>query len=157
AYASACLTRLSFNGSTSVLNPRYASDALVVSLITSSSFPLILSRSDDCSEPANCDCPLSSSAIPVPDPKKKSNRIFLRGDVPSPIDPPTGCRFHTRCPFATELCRTTEPTLERKDKEIDENHEVACHYALDIERGIHKAQYEMHNAREVLDDEGEEI
>lgn len=97
------------------------------------------------------------SAIPVPDPKKKSNRIFLRGDVPSPIDPPTGCRFHTRCPFATDLCRTTEPALERKDKEIDENHEVACHYALDIERGIHKAQYEMQNAREVLDDEDEVI
>lgn len=97
------------------------------------------------------------SAIPVPDPKKKSNRIFLRGDVPSPIDPPTGCRFHTRCPFATDLCRTEVPILEKKDQEYDGNHEVACHYALDIQRGKHKAQYEMHDARNVLDDEGEDI
>lgn len=96
------------------------------------------------------------SAIPVPDPRKKANRIFLRGDVPSPIDPPTGCRFHTRCPFATDLCRTDVPVLEKKDVEYAGQHDVACHYALDIERGVHKPQYEMYNVRKVLDDEGED-
>lgn len=96
------------------------------------------------------------SAIPVPDPRNKSQRIFLRGDVPSPIDPPTGCRFHTRCPFATDFCRTDEPTLEQKNPEFDGQHEVACHFALDIQNGKHEAQYEMYNVREVLDDEGED-
>ncbi|MCZ9346961.1 ABC transporter ATP-binding protein, partial [Streptomyces sp. TRM76130] len=55
------------------------------------------------------------SAVPVPDPKRrgtKSERILLKGDVPSPISPPSGCRFHTRCWKATELCRTTEPPLK---------------------------------------------
>ena len=96
------------------------------------------------------------SAIPVPDPRNKSQRIFLRGDVPSPIDPPTGCRFHTRCPFATDLCRTDEPHLEQKNPEFDGQHEVACHFALDIQSGKHEAQYEMYNVREVLDDEAED-
>ena len=64
------------------------------------------------------------SAIPVPDPRNKSQRIFLRGDVPSPINPPTGCRFHTRCPFATDLCRTDEPHLEQKNPEFDGQHEI---------------------------------
>ena len=96
------------------------------------------------------------SAIPVPDPRKKSERIFLRGDVPSPIDPPTGCRFHTRCPFATDHCRTEVPELEQKDAEYAGFHKVACHYALDIQRGKHEPQYEMYNVREILDDEGED-
>ncbi|HBV23413.1 MAG TPA: peptide ABC transporter ATP-binding protein [Jeotgalicoccus sp.] len=96
------------------------------------------------------------SAIPVPDPRKKSERIFLRGDVPSPIDPPTGCRFHTRCPFATDYCRTETPVLEKKDTEYEGFHNVACHYALDIQRGKHDPQYEMYNVREILDDEGED-
>lgn len=95
------------------------------------------------------------SAIPVPDPRKKAQRIFLRGDVPSPIDPPTGCRFHTRCPFATDYCRTEQPVLEQKDTETEGFHNVACHYALDIQRGKHDPQYEMYNVREILDDEGE--
>ena len=96
------------------------------------------------------------SAIPVPDPRNKSQRIFLRGDVPSPIDPPTGCRFHTRCPFATDHCRTADPALEQKGEGYEGHHEVACHYALDIESGKHEAQYEMYNVREILDDESEE-
>src|SRR5699024_11709036 len=51
------------------------------------------------------------SAIPIPDPEIKKERIILKGDVPSPINPPTGCRFHTRCTFATELCQTEKPQL----------------------------------------------
>lgn len=96
------------------------------------------------------------SAIPVPDPKNKSERIFLRGDVPSPIDPPTGCRFHTRCPFATEKCKTDIPVLEHKDETYAGQHDVACHYAIDIQEGRHKPTHDMKNVRKVLDDESED-
>jgi peptide/nickel transport system ATP-binding protein len=67
------------------------------------------------------------SAVPVPDPKRrgsKSERILLRGDVPSPISPPSGCRFHTRCWKATQICATTEPPL----KELRPGQQVACHH-----------------------------
>jgi len=64
------------------------------------------------------------SAIPVPDPRRKRERIVLQGDVPSPINPPSGCRFHTRCPFATEICRTTPPIWEA----VSPGHNVACHH-----------------------------
>ncbi|MGV9338978.1 ABC transporter ATP-binding protein [Streptomyces sp. NPDC003688] len=67
------------------------------------------------------------SAVPVPDPKRqgaKSERILLRGDVPSPIAPPSGCRFHTRCWKATQICKTTEPLL----KELRPGQRVACHH-----------------------------
>jgi len=63
------------------------------------------------------------SAIPIPDPNKAQKRILLEGDVPSPINPPSGCSFHTRCRFATEKCKNTSPEL----KEIKSNHFVACH------------------------------
>jgi peptide/nickel transport system ATP-binding protein/oligopeptide transport system ATP-binding protein len=62
------------------------------------------------------------SAIPVPDPKLKRERIFLYGDVPSPLNPPTGCRFHPRCPVAMEHCGIEEPPF----KEVSEEHFVAC-------------------------------
>lgn len=62
------------------------------------------------------------SAAPVPDPKWKKKRIVLPGDVPSPINPPSGCRFHTRCLFAKDICSQQEPSL----KEVKENHLVAC-------------------------------
>ncbi|KAF0818977.1 Oligopeptide ABC transporter, ATP-binding protein OppF [Bacillus sp. ZZV12-4809] len=65
------------------------------------------------------------SAIPEPNRKKKKERIILKGDVPSPIDPPSGCRFHTRCPLATDLCRQSDPELTS----LGEGHQAACHYA----------------------------
>ncbi|SIT89021.1 peptide/nickel transport system ATP-binding protein/oligopeptide transport system ATP-binding protein [Edaphobacillus lindanitolerans] len=74
------------------------------------------------------------SAIPVPDPDRERNHIVLRGDVPSPIDPPSGCRFHTRCPFAQEKCRVDVPELVRHDG-MQEGHEAACHFVEEIERG----------------------
>lgn len=74
------------------------------------------------------------SAIPVPDPDAVKNRIVLKGDVPSPIDPPEGCRFHTRCPFATDKCRTEEPLL-RTTSAMKGGHEAACHYIEEIAAG----------------------
>ncbi|MFD6424973.1 ABC transporter ATP-binding protein [Streptomyces sp. NPDC060198] len=67
------------------------------------------------------------SAVPIPDPRRrgaKSERILLTGDVPSPISPPSGCRFHTRCWKATEVCRTQEPPLIA----LRTGHQVACHH-----------------------------
>ncbi|MFJ2717256.1 dipeptide ABC transporter ATP-binding protein [Streptomyces sp. NPDC087437] len=72
------------------------------------------------------------SAVPIPDPNRKSaksERILLKGDVPSPIAPPSGCRFHTRCWKATEICRTTEPPL----KELKPGQQVACHHPENFE------------------------
>ena len=63
------------------------------------------------------------SAVPVPEPGKSRDRIVLSGDVPSPINPPAGCRFHTRCPFVFDRCRTEEPLLRR----VDPEQEAACH------------------------------
>ncbi|HEX6959924.1 MAG TPA: dipeptide ABC transporter ATP-binding protein [Ferrovibrio sp.] len=63
------------------------------------------------------------SAIPVPQPRAKRQRMILSGDVPSPIDPPSGCRFHTRCPFAIDLCRSRIPAMETAAA----GHDVACH------------------------------
>lgn len=80
------------------------------------------------------------SAIPVPDPDKKKERIMLRGDVPSPIDPPQGCRFHTRCPFATDKCRKEEPKL-RTTELMKAEHEAACHYMEEISAGVMQPNY----------------
>jgi oligopeptide/dipeptide ABC transporter ATP-binding protein len=63
------------------------------------------------------------SAIPVPDPSRRGARIVLQGDVPSPINPPSGCRFHTRCPFAAPVCSNSPPPWEQ----VAANHFVACH------------------------------
>ena len=66
------------------------------------------------------------SAIPVPDPKLKRERIILKGDVPSPLRPPSGCRFHPRCPVAMDICSQKEPEF----KEVRPNHWAAC-WAVD--------------------------
>lgn len=65
------------------------------------------------------------SAVPIPDPEvsHKRQRIILEGDIPSPMNPPTGCRFHTRCPYATERCKTETPAF----KEVSPGHWAACH------------------------------
>lgn len=71
------------------------------------------------------------SAIPEPDPTKKKERIILTGDVPSPIDPPPGCSFHTRCPYATDKCKTESPELKNYGAGEKEQL-VACHLAGEV-------------------------
>ncbi|GAA0592492.1 dipeptide ABC transporter ATP-binding protein [Virgibacillus siamensis] len=63
------------------------------------------------------------SSIPIPDPTVKRDRIILKGDIPSPANPPNGCRFHTRCPYAMEKCKTEKPEL----REVADGQLVACH------------------------------
>jgi peptide/nickel transport system ATP-binding protein len=65
------------------------------------------------------------SAVPIPEPNRKQERIILRGEVANPANPPTGCYFHPRCPYATERCKQETPLL----REIAPGHQVACHYA----------------------------
>jgi oligopeptide transport system ATP-binding protein len=63
------------------------------------------------------------SAVPVPDPRVARKRIILTGDVPSPVNPPPGCRFHTRCPYAFDRCRVEVPAM----REVAPGHIAACH------------------------------
>lgn len=64
------------------------------------------------------------SSVPIPDPKLRKERIILKGDLPSPMNPPTGCPFHTRCPVSVEMCKTIEPKVTKVSKD---NHFVSCH------------------------------
>ncbi|WP_057765407.1 ABC transporter ATP-binding protein [Cytobacillus praedii] len=70
------------------------------------------------------------SAIPKPDPKLKRQRVILNGDIPSPVNPPEGCRFHTRCPYVMDICKSVQPEL----KDAGNNHFVACHLESVITR-----------------------
>jgi oligopeptide/dipeptide ABC transporter ATP-binding protein len=73
------------------------------------------------------------SAIPIPDPKRNRARapITLEGDPPSPIDPPPACRFHTRCPWATDICARVEPPLV----DFGDGHLAACHHPQNVSAG----------------------
>jgi peptide/nickel transport system ATP-binding protein/oligopeptide transport system ATP-binding protein len=68
------------------------------------------------------------SAIPIPDPRNRRQRIVLKGDVPSPLNPPTGCRFHTRCWLAQDICKQQVPEW-RNVGTVEHDHWVACHFA----------------------------
>lgn len=70
------------------------------------------------------------SAVPIPDPKiaRANKRIVLSGDIPSPLNAPSGCPFHTRCPYATDICKQSMPAFE----EIEKGHFIACHRAKEI-------------------------
>ncbi|NOX45101.1 MAG: dipeptide ABC transporter ATP-binding protein [Caldiserica bacterium] len=73
------------------------------------------------------------SAVPVPDPDYKKERIILQGDVPSPINPPSGCYFHPRCPYAKEICASEAPQFI----DMGAEHYVACHFAAELSlRGV---------------------
>jgi oligopeptide transport system ATP-binding protein len=74
------------------------------------------------------------SAVPIPDPRRNAarERIILEGDVPSPIDPPSGCRFHTRCRWATEICVTDEPDMVERERA----HAAACHHPRNLEAPV---------------------
>lgn len=63
------------------------------------------------------------SAVPVPNPHVKMNRVILKGDIPSPVNPPKGCKFHTRCEYCKEICKHVAPTY----REVEEGHFCACH------------------------------
>src|SRR5690606_36567381 len=68
------------------------------------------------------------SAIPVADPRRRAKRIVLQGDVADPANPPSGCYFHPRCPYAQERCKVETPALRK----VGENHVAACHFAEEL-------------------------
>ncbi|MBI2941349.1 MAG: ABC transporter ATP-binding protein, partial [Chloroflexi bacterium] len=71
------------------------------------------------------------SAVPKPDPRLRSGRIVLEGDVADPANPPAGCYFHPRCRYATEVCRQKSPWLQ----EVEPGHQVSCHRARELSLG----------------------
>jgi len=65
------------------------------------------------------------ASIPIPDPEARRKKETLKGDIPTPLNPPSGCRFHPRCPIAIDRCKTEEPAL----RELRPGHFAACHLA----------------------------
>jgi oligopeptide transport system ATP-binding protein len=93
------------------------------------------------------------SAIPVPDPTRRARRLVLHGDVPTPLNPPSGCRFHTRCPAVMDRCRNEKP----KPFHVEDGHDVACFHAegiggdewfTELSRRIDDATFKNSGARE---------
>ena len=105
---------------------RYISDRVIVMYL--GKIAEIATRNEIFDEPLHPYTRALLSAVPVPSPAQERlrRRIILQGDVPSPARPPTGCRFHPRCAFATDLCRQTEPHLRPLGSG---DHQVACHHA----------------------------
>jgi oligopeptide/dipeptide ABC transporter ATP-binding protein len=87
----------------------------------------LASRNDVYNKPMHPYTQALLSAVPIPDPvaDSKRERVILTGDVPSPVNPPSGCRFRTRCPIAESICAETRPEF----REIQPDHFVACHFA----------------------------
>ena len=80
------------------------------------------------------------SAVPVPDPDLKMNRIILKGDIPSPANPPKGCKFHTRCEKCMNVCKFKVPEFIK----YDDNHLVACHlYDNEVMANLEKYDLEL--------------
>ena len=82
---------------------------------------------------------LSANVVPDPDEQSRRERIILTGDVPSPISPPSGCRFHTRCPKAQPRCVTEEPPLEAKPGD-GAGHLTACHFPVQPGESLARAK-----------------
>jgi peptide/nickel transport system ATP-binding protein len=91
------------------------------------------------------------SAVPIPDPtiEDTRERILIPGDLPSPANPPAGCRFHTRCPYVQSRCIADRPVL----RELAPNHVVACHFAEDIRDGRLQMSASAHDPRAAVHDE----
>ena len=115
-----------------------AHDLLVVRHISDRIAVMYLGKMVELADASSiCDKPLHPyskalmSAVPVPDPKiaRANKRIALEGDIPSPVNPPKGCKFHTRCKYCTEECSKITPPLV----EVRPNHFVACHHMLHTE------------------------
>lgn len=88
----------------------------------------LASRDDIFAKPLHPYTKALLSAVPIADPTIKRDRIILIGDIPSPANPPTGCTFHTRCPFAQQACQENVPEF----REIKPEHYVACHFAEEL-------------------------
>lgn len=88
------------------------------------------------------------SAVPIPNPVQRSTRVVLKGDVPSPVDPPSGCRFRTRCPLAQQICAEVEPPLEMKP----DGHLAACHFAGKLAAEPQPTYRGLHTRKEGLSD-----
>src|SRR5699024_12638654 len=86
-------------------------------------------RSSDLEEPLHPYTQALVSAIPNPDPDVQKERIVLKGDVPNPATPPSGCVFYTRCPFVMDKCKTISPALDRKSTRLNSSH-VSISYAV---------------------------